>query len=68
VQASVRNLERMLFTHRGYNMPDVMVHGDLWCNNVLLPKATDGKAQFADSIAAVIDWQVHTFDSQLQFR
>jgi hypothetical protein len=49
-------------------MPDVMVHGDLWCNNVLLPKATDGKAQFADSIAAVIDWQVHTFDSQLQFR
>ncbi len=54
------NFERMLFMHREYNMADVMVHGDLWSNNVLLPKAiVDG--QFEDSIAAVIDWQLDWF-------
>jgi len=47
----------MVHLHREYNMPDVMVHGDLWANNVLLPKSSV-PGEFGDSIAAVIDWQV----------
>ena len=48
----------MLTLHKDFNMPDVMVHGDLWSNNVLLPKSTVDVGKFEDSIAAVIDWQV----------
>jgi fructosamine-3-kinase len=51
-------VERMVNLHREHNMPDVMVHGDLWANNVLLPKSSV-PGEYVDSIAAVIDWQVN---------
>ena len=45
----------MTTVHREHNLPDVMVHGDMWANNLLFVKE-DG--QLMDNLAAVIDWQV----------
>ena len=47
----------MLVVYKEYGLPSVLVHGDMWCNNVLLPRNADS-VTFADGIAAVIDWQV----------
>ncbi len=41
----------MLIIHKEFNLPDVMVHGDMYLNNVLLSKAHDQKP-------TIIDWQV----------
>jgi fructosamine-3-kinase len=58
IQTNAGALERMIKLHKDFNMPDVMVHGDLWANNVLLPKSSVDVGKLEDSIAAVIDWQV----------
>ena len=42
--------------HRSFGIPDVMVHGDIHANNILLSKNENGT--FGDTIHAVIDWQI----------
>jgi len=37
-------------------MPDVLVHGDFWANNVMFNKLPDGS--MGDQVVSVIDWQL----------
>jgi aminoglycoside phosphotransferase (APT) family kinase protein len=41
--------------HREYNIPDVLVHGDMLLTNMLFVK--DGQ-RVTDDLAGIIDWQV----------
>jgi thiamine kinase-like enzyme len=41
--------------HKPY-MPDVLIHGDFWANNIMFNKLADGK--MGDELVALIDWQL----------
>ncbi len=38
-------------------MAPILVHGDMWMNNIMWYKSDDGKSA-TDRLAAIVDWQV----------
>lgn len=42
--------------HSTLGLPSVMVHGDMWCNNILMTRNDDGG--IGDTVNAFIDWQI----------
>ncbi len=47
--------------HKEFNMVPVLVHGDLWINNLFLKKETkNGVSRATNELVAFVDWQVTT--------
>lgn len=51
----IETMRKMHDTYKAW-MPDVLVHGDFWANNVMFNKLPDGS--MGNEIVAVIDWQM----------
>uniref|UniRef100_A0A915I083 CHK kinase-like domain-containing protein n=1 Tax=Romanomermis culicivorax TaxID=13658 RepID=A0A915I083_ROMCU len=41
-------------------MPNVMLHGDTWINNIMFLKDPKNPKQLTDEVAAFFDWQIST--------
>uniref|UniRef100_A0A915KII6 Aminoglycoside phosphotransferase domain-containing protein n=1 Tax=Romanomermis culicivorax TaxID=13658 RepID=A0A915KII6_ROMCU len=39
-------------------MPDVMLHGDTWINNIMFLKDAKNPALLTEEVAAFFDWQL----------
>ncbi|KAI1704744.1 ecdysteroid kinase domain-containing protein [Ditylenchus destructor] len=57
---NVMKSKRMAYTHKEcakeIGLPELLVHGDLWTNNLLWMKTADGSSP--EKVAAFIDWQI----------
>jgi len=51
----LEGMKKFHFAYREY-MPDVMVHGDFWANNIMFNKLPDGS--MGNDLVAFIDWQL----------
>ncbi len=63
VQEQSRTIDDMWYAvivHEEFKMPPVLVHGDLWCGNMMFRKKTDkeGNVSISDELLAIFDWQV----------
>ncbi|KAK0420967.1 hypothetical protein QR680_014994 [Steinernema hermaphroditum] len=47
---------RIRDVHKDAGLPLILTHGDLWTNNILWKKRSDGSLSY--EVAAIIDWQV----------
>jgi len=52
---SNEGMSKVLDVHKEW-MPDVLIHGDFWANNIMFEKLPDGS--MGPKLAAFIDWQV----------
>ncbi len=53
-----------IFTiHEEFKMPAILVHGDLWCGNLMFTKNADkdGNVSASDELLAIFDWQVYVY-------
>lgn len=64
MQITEESLQRCMSIHKEYNVPDVLVHGDLWANNIFF-KADGTNA--TDELLAIVDWQVNEVKSASLF-
>ncbi len=58
---SLEDIWYIVTIHEEFKMPPVLVHGDLWCGNMMFRKKIDkdGNVSVSDELLTIFDWQVN---------